>query len=451
MRKSLPLLLAALLLGCHAAPKTIPARQPNILLLIVDCLRADAVSANGYARPTTPNLDQIAKDGTRFTGAISQASWTRPSLPTLLTDLYPSEHGVLDLEEDPSAPAAALDDSVTTIAERLKAAGYATAMFGEQHQLSTRFGLQQGFDVWQPKSGDAANIDKKLLAWQSQVGQRPFFAYLHYLELHWPYCPPKDLRGTFDEGPSTLNLCQDWRKLRDDMRTNAYRVTPDDLRLMRARYDEELRGVDREIGRLLDELRRRGVYDDTLIMVTGDHGEEFGEHGGNFHGQSLYDELLHVPLLMKPPKWWEAPTGQVIGGLTEMRNATATFLDAAHVHPLPPHTVSLAPWLLGDGDGKGPNQVTVSEGTDQIAVRTAQWKLIVAKTPPKDGSTGIELYDLAKDPGERHNVATAERRALAEMKQHLAQWRAGLRPAKKSAVSVDEETRKGLKNLGYVH
>src|SRR5581483_9802123 len=120
----------------------------------------------GYPRPTSPSLDALAADGVDFRQAYSQSSWTRPSLPTILTDLYPSEHGLLDLVEDPSAGAAALDDSVVTMAERLKAAGYATAMFGEQHQLSPRFGLNQGFDVWRPKSGGAENIDGRFLEWQ---------------------------------------------------------------------------------------------------------------------------------------------------------------------------------------------------------------------------------------------------------------------------------------------
>jgi arylsulfatase A-like enzyme len=461
MRRSLTLLLvaplmalaASLLLGCHHGR---PTTKPNVLLLVVDCLRFDAVAANGYPYPATPNLDRIAKDGTSFRHAISQASWTRPSLPTLLSGLYPSEHGVLDLAEDPAAPAAALDESVVTLAERLHAAGYATAMFGEQHQLSPRFGLQQGFDVWQPKSGDAGNIDRKLLGWQQGLGTQPFFAYLHYLELHWPYCPPRDLRGKLPEGTSTLNLCRDWRQLRDDMRGGVYKVTPADLQLMRARYEEELIGVDRVIGAMLDELQRRGVYDQTLIVVTGDHGEEFGEHHGNFHGQSLYDELLHVPLLIKPPADWKAPHGQVVDGTTETRNLVATFLDAGHVQP-PPRMVSLVPWLLGEAPGKAPNAYTVSEGTAQIAVRTPRWKLIMARpgVQPPPGAPpmapgGIELYDLARDPGEQHNVAASERRALGEMRQLLAAWQAALVPAKKSSVQVDPETRKGLQNLGYI-
>jgi arylsulfatase A-like enzyme len=448
MRKSLPLLLALvvalpLLHGCHREP-----RRPNLLLLVVDCLRGDELSIAGYPRPTTPHIDALAREGTRFSRAHAQASWTRPSLPSILTGLYPSEHGLLDLAEDPDAPSAALDDSVLTLAERLKAAGYATAMVGEQHQLSPRFGLQQGFDVWQPKAGDGANIQRRFLEWQAGLPPKaPFFAYLHYLELHWPYCPPKELRGSFDEGPSRLNLCQDWRGLRDDMRSGKYVVTDEDRRLMRARYDEDVVAVDRLLGRLVDELKERGLYDDTLILVTGDHGEEFGEHGGAFHGQSLYEELLHVPLVWKPPASWEAPAGQVVDGLVEQRNVAATFLDAAGVLELPSGTHSLVPWIRGERHDR-PNRYVVSEGVDQVAVNEGRWKMIVAREGAQAGG-GFQLYDLDRDPGERKNLAAGKRTQLALMRQLLASWQKTLRPAASKQVTIDRETREGLNNLGY--
>ncbi len=435
----LPLVLLPLLACQRAAPR------PNLLLLIVDCLRGDELSAMGYPRPTTPNIDTLARQGTRFTHAYSQASWTRPSLPSILTGLYPSEHGVLDLTQDPNAPTAALDESVLTLAERLEQAGYATGMVGEQHQLSPRFGLQQGFDLWQFKAGDGANIQRRFLEWQAGLAGKPFFGYLHYLELHFPYCPPKDLRGRFDEGPSQLNICKDWRDFRDRLRNGQYRITDEDRQLMRARYDEELLGVDRLVGDLLAELQRRGVYDNTLILLTGDHGEEFGEHGGSFHGQSLYNELLHVPLVWKPPAAWKAPADQVVDGLTEQRNTAATFLDAAGVRDLPVGTVSLVPWLRGERHDE-PNRLAVSEGVDQIAVNQGRWKLIVARS-----GGGFELYDLAKDPTEQHNMAPERRTRLAAMRKLLVGWDHDLHPARHKVVTMDNETREGLKNLGYVH
>jgi arylsulfatase A-like enzyme len=213
---------------------------------------------------------------------------------------------------------------------------------------------------------------------------------------------------------------------------------------MRARYDEELLGVDRKIGELVAELRRRGAYDDTLILLTGDHGEEFGEHGGAFHGQSLYDELLHVPLVWKPPAAWEAPAGQVVDGLTEQRNVGATFLDAARAGGPPAGTRSLVPWLHGARHDV-PNRVTVSEGTDQIAVHAERWKMIVGKS-----GGGYELYDLRRDPGEQRNLASDDRPRLALMRRLLAAWKDHLRPAPHKQVTMDSETREGLANLGYV-
>jgi choline-sulfatase len=459
----LALVLVATALGCGGlqAPPRPPEPPPNLLLLVIDCLRGDELSVAGYARATTPNLDAIAKQGVRFQQVSSQASWTRPSLPSILTGLYPSEHGLLDLLDDNSdAPAAALADSVVTLGERLHGAGYATAMFGEQQQLAPRFGLSQGFDVWQPKSSSAGNIQKKLLEWSATgTGGKPFFAYLHYLEIHFPYCPPKELRGHFDEGSSALNPCADWRKLRDDMRTGAFVPTAADRQLLRARYDEELFALDAAIGGMVAELQRRGTWDRTLVVVTADHGEEFGEHGGYFHGQSLYEELLHVPLIVKPPASWTGPRGVTIPGLVEQRNLAATFLDAAGVKDPPRGTRSLLPWVRGEKVDGPPSPFTISESAEQVAVRTPRWKLIArkpGKTLPAGHPSasreieGLELYDLQSDPGETKNVANESRRELAAMKQILAGWRSSLVATDQHTVEMDAETREGLKALGYL-
>jgi arylsulfatase A-like enzyme len=446
---ALPLLLA--LLGCRgkAAPPAATAEAPpppaNLLLLVIDCLRADAVGAHGSARPTTPNLDALAAEGTTFRNAFAQASWTRPSLPTLLTGLYPSEHGLLDLGDDDAAHAAALDDGIDTVAERLAAAGYATAMFGEQHKLAPRFGLGQGFQVWHHRSGGAPNINKKLVDWAAAQGDRRFFGYLHYLEPHWPYCPPRDLRGRF--GDAEVDLCADWRGLRDRMRAGTKVLDAAERRAMRARYDEEVLALDAQIGTLFEALRARGLWDDTLIVVTADHGEEFDEHGGWFHGQSLHDELVHVPLLVKPPASWRAPRGLRVDGLVESRDVPATLLAAANVEPGPPGTVDLRPWVRGEGAADGPRSFAVSESAAEVALRTARHKLIVSR----DGG-GYRLYDLVADPGETEDVAAGAAPELAQLRRRLSEWRRGLQAARKGPViEVDAETREGLDALGYVN
>jgi arylsulfatase A-like enzyme len=435
-------------LGCRGAaapaPEPPPPTPADLLLVVIDCLRGDALSSAGYARRTTPALDALAGEGTRFTRAFAQASWTRPSLPTLLTGLYPSEHGLLDLGDDNAEHAPALDESVTTLAERLAPAGYTSVMFGEQHKLSPRFGLGQGFARWEHRTGPARNIETKMVEFTAGSPGQRFFAYLHYLELHWPYCPPHDLRGTFDDGTSELDLCADWRRLRDEMRTGEVRLTEADERRMRARYDEELLGVDRELGKLFDQLRQRGVWDETLVVVTADHGEEFGEHGGWFHGHTLHDELIHVPLIVKPPASWGAPRGRTVDALVEQRDLAATLLDAAGVGEAPAGTGSLLPWVRGK---EGPARpFVVSESMEQVTVRTAGWKLIAEKA-----AGALVLYDLAADPGETRDVAAAHADRVGELRRHLVAWRRGLVPAQRREVDVDEETRKGLEGLGYVN
>ena len=445
----IPLLVA--LLGCRgeAAPPVTPPEPPpppaDLLLLVIDCLRADTLGVNGYGRPTTPNLDALAAEGTTFRNAFAQASWTRPSLPTILTGLYPSEHGLLDLGDDDAAHAQALDEGIDTVAERLAAAGYATAMFGEQHKLAPRFGLGQGFEVWHHRSGGAANINKKAVEWASGLGQRRWFGYLHYLEPHWPYCPPQDVRGRFyaDEP----DFCADWRGVRNQIRDGERVLTPAEREALRARYDEEVLALDAQIGELFAQLREKGLWDETLIVVTADHGEEFFEHDGYFHGQSLHDELTAVPLLVKPPASWGAPAGQRLDGLVETRDIPATLLAAAGVAPLPPGTIDLRPWVRGEGAGDGPRRFVVSESLDQVALRTAGHKLVVDR---KGGAQ--RLYDLASDPGERHDVAAAAGDEAAVLRRQLAEWRRGLQPPRQGkVVEVDAETREGLEALGYVN
>jgi choline-sulfatase len=456
MHRLIPLLfLLPALLGCRgserlagaATPTPAPAAPANLLLIVIDCLRADTVSAYGYERPTTPNLDALAREGTVFRNAFAQASWTRPSLPSILTGLYPSEHGLLDLGDDDAHHAQALDDGIDTAAERLAARGYATAMFGEQHKLAPRFGLGQGFQVWHHRSGGAPNINKKLGEWAGGLGGKPFFGYLHYLEAHWPYCPPRELRGTFDRGGSELDFCADWRGLRDQMNAGTKTLDEAERRAMRARYDEEVLALDAEIGKLFADLRARGLWDNTLIVVTADHGEEFFEHGGYFHGQSLHDELVHVPLIVKPPAGWGAPGGATVAGLAESRDIAATLLAAGGVTPLPPGTVDLAPWVRGQGAAAGPRPFAVSESLDEVSLRTSTHKLVFAKA-----SGESRLFDLAADPGESRDVAAAEPARAAELRRLLAGWKRGLQPPRKGkTVEVDEETRRGLDALGYLN
>lgn len=452
MRTITILLITFAILSCRPAPPQIPATRPNLLLLVIDCLRADHVSGHGYHRETTPTLDRLIAEGTSFTRAYSQASWTRPSLPTILSGLYPSEHGLLAFEQAGagfSSPVVA--EEVELVSEVLRERGWSTAMVGEQFQLSPRFGLNQGFDFYRFKTSGAATIHRRFFEWlEGREDQaQPWFAYLHYLEIHWPYCPPAATRGLFDPGKSAIDFCFEWRQLRDDIHSGRVELSPDDVETMRARYDEELLALDGKIAELLEELARRGGLDNTLILITSDHGEEFMERGAIGHGQSLHEELTAVPLIVRPPTTWTyAPRGQRIDHVAETRNIKATLIEAATATPLadPGAAPSLLPWALGwSQDVIQP--MAVAESVEDVAVRTAEWTLLARR----DGSSAT-LYERATDPAERHDLARERRRELAAMRELLASWEASLRPVHSGAgqTELDAETEQALRALGYL-
>lgn len=453
--RSLPALLAvaallALSAGCGgpAAPTLPEGPPPDVLLLVVDCLRHDRLSFAGYERPTTPSIDALAAESVYFPHAVSQANWTRPSLPTILSGLYPSEHGLSEFGTDetgrPTGGLVAAEE--TLLAEALADGGYDTALVGDQYQLSPRFGLDQGFDFYHYKARSAPNIHRHLFEWLSSdnVGS-PFFAYLHYLEIHWPYCPPKNVRGTFYAGD--FDTCRDHRGLRDRIRSGERVLDEEEKRILAARHDEELLSLDRQLGKLFDRLQADGLWDETLIVLTSDHGEEFWEHGAMGHGQSLYQELIGVPLLIKPPASWEVETPRTVGSLVELRQITPTILDAAGRPPVEGVSAeSLLPLILDPDEAREGERYAVAESPREVAVLSGRWKLVAAR----DGSS-FELYDLQEDPWETRNLALEERRTLAKLRAYLDEWKSALRPSPNlDQETMDEETLEGLKALGYV-
>jgi choline-sulfatase len=440
------LVLAALACRGGGAKKLAP---PNVVFILIDALRADHLSSAGYARPTSPNLDALAREGVTFTHAFAQASWTRPSVPTLLSGLYPSEHALQEFYrgEGGAVMSPRLSERVTTLAEAVKVRGYRTGLVGEQAQLSRRFGLDQGFDFYQSHVGAARNIGKIFLDWVA-TSRQPFFAYLHYLEVHWPYCPPPDVRGTFDEGKSAIPACREWRELRRKIESGEIVPQPVDVEAFKARYDEEILALDRELGRTFAELKARGLWDDTLIIVTADHGEQFYEHGGGEHGKFLWEELVRVPLLFKLPASWPGKRGARLDAIVETRSIVPTVLAAVGAEPIPQVSApSLLPWLVGDPPAAPPAAFVVAETGSQVMVRTSRWKLIAER----DGKA-LQLYDLEADPGETRNVADANRRELAALRADLASWSRGLSQAPATERGeVDKKTVEDLKALGYLN
>lgn len=362
---------------------TAPAHddRPNILVYVVDCLRADHVGTYGYRRPTTPAIDRIASGGVVLERAFANAAWTLASVGTLFTGVYPHRHGAQTRD-------GALRTDLPTVAERLREAGYATAAWTANPVMdATTFGLSRGFDryellargrVWEVDA-DAALLNDAVLSWLERNRDRRFFIYLHSLDLHTPYRPrpPFDalfLRPGQDEMGQAMDL-----------------------------YDNELAYNDREIGRLVERLREQHLYDNLLLLLTADHGEEFGEHGQVRHGRSLFDGLLHVPLILKLPgshrRGWRVSTP------VSHLDVAPTLLDFARAAPLEDADgISLRPLLEGK---RLPARLIFAEQISPketiYAVRNDRYKYIRQLIP----ESREYLFDFVHDPGETENLAEA--------------------------------------------
>jgi arylsulfatase A-like enzyme len=428
------------------------ASEPNLLVLLVDTLRADAVGLYGGGT-TTPALDTLGRRGTVFEAAVSQAPWTLPSVATLMTGLPPRRHGAIGDPSPADRPTNGrwgfLTDEVTTWAELAAGRGITTIGVSANPLVSRGTNVAQGFETFVELPWDAAartwasadRVNEAFLAWLPRVHGYRFAAYLHYMEPHDPYTPslppptPAGMRPAIAAG---------W--VRDAANRINWRGTdplaPHELAHLRARYAGEVRTWDRALARLLDGLAAAGVADDTIVVVTADHGEEFQEHGRLTHGSHLYEESIRVPLVFAGPGIPVDRRADVAQGI----DLFPTLLGlVGAVPPRSPGRDLLAaertprPAVVETASGIAPDGHTV----DVVAVRTAGWKLVET---PALGRT--EVYDLAADPREEHDRAdtAVERVALAAT---LERWRAETPPAR-GGGPADPAFAQRLRALGYV-
>jgi arylsulfatase A-like enzyme len=405
MRKSLLLLGLSLvgLGGCSrdraAAPPAPP--PPHVLLIVVDCLRADHVGAYGHPLPTTPNIDRLAAEGIRFESAYANATWTKPSMATLFTGLHPSEHGLLRVGEPASdeIETDALPEDIPTLAESFRAAGYRTIAVVNQIHLKPEFGFARGFESYRwVKNRSAYEINRELFEeLGAQREGRPVFAWLHYIDVHWPYkrgrkdAPPElGIARMHPEPPleQSREVIEAWV---------AEHMNEANRRALETRYDREVAFADGAVGDLVERVRAAGALDDTWIVVTSDHGEGFLEHGRLMHGFRPYEEVARVPLVMRPPPRLGLPRG-VRSSLVSHADFAPTLTDLLGLRPLPDTTGrSYADVLRGR---ESPARTVLLQSELASALRSGRHKLIVRQDEP------LELYDLGADPAERRNLAT---------------------------------------------
>lgn len=311
------LLLILALLG--AACRTPPAPAPDIVLVLVDTLRRDHLGIYGYGRDTSPNLDALAATGRMFDNHIATASQTVPSTLSMLLGLYPAEHGFPHRSIGQFAAARPYyPDELHFLAEELRDAGYRTAAFVGNPFLQRENNFDQGFQEFAYFEDRGKAITDAAIGWLRRPREGPRFTYLHYFDVHWPYDPPPPYARRYTDDPSGPRIYTNG-PVKD--------VDEDELERTEALYDGAIAYVDAEIGRLLAVLDRLELREDTVVVVTSDHGDEFLEHGGMGHGTTVYGELVRVPLILSYPRRVEP--GRRTDDLTSHVSLAATLLELA--------------------------------------------------------------------------------------------------------------------------
>ncbi|MFQ5706804.1 MAG: sulfatase [bacterium] len=464
-------------------------QTPNIVLIVLDTLRPDHLSCYGYAKPTSPNLDQVAKEGVLFQNAFCTAPWTLPSHGSIFTGAYVSRHGLDQGSE-------VLADDLVTMAELLARQGYATAAFSSNIWVSKMTGLSRGFSYFKranvPPFDEVAEPNPlqkmvKEIYWRyffkrydygareingmvkhyfSRVWnkERPFFMFINYLETHLKYEPPGKFRDLFLEDKAQKRLArhvnQDARKVNGGL----LHMSEAEFEVLRALYDAEIRYVDYRLGEVLSLLKELNRLDDTLLILTSDHGENIGDHGLMDHQFSVHDTLVQVPLIIRFPKAFEPSS--VAGQFVQTVDFLPTVADILNLSPnsLPQDQIQGQSILSLQRNGNQravfaeylnprvqvlerafPDRDWSAFNRKLRSIRTDRHKLIAAS----DGAH--ELYDVENDPAEAENRIKEHPELAQQLLRRLDDWVASVeKKVAKTELEFQKDTLRVLEGLGYV-
>ncbi len=413
-------------------------RAPGVVLISIDTLRRDHVGAYGYARPTTPRLDRLAAEGILCDDAVSPSSWTLPSHLSLLTGVDPGRHGGVDMEHG-------FNRQVPTLASVLRAAGWATQAVTSHLYVSATYGLDEGFDhldFHQDRPG--SEVADRAMTLLDRLGDRPFFLFLHLYDPHWHYDPPPEARRLFERPYSgtVTGLWQDFSK------REPARLSTADLQHLLDLYDGEIRAADDAVGALLDHIAARGLERSTLVVVTSDHGEEFGEHGSWEHQKTLYEEVVRIPLAIRGPRVDRRREPAQVS-LLDVVPTVAQWASVKWPTSLPGRSLLRA---VGDREAFGETDHTVDR-SHKLFLRGAadRWKAVFTLARGDGRLVAEEWYDLGADPGETRSIPPGKARAEELRERALGRWReARAGTAGAPAVALSPEQRERLRALGYV-
>jgi arylsulfatase A-like enzyme len=442
-------------------------KRPNVLLIGIETLRADHVGCLGYKKDTTPTFDQLAKEGVLCTRTMSTSGWTLPSVMSVMTSLYPSVHRVQTYQNR-------LSGEINTLAEILKAAGYATFGVISNPTIEGQYGFSQGFDLYDDftvsldfgmdvfGNNDKIIGDRHLsrsselvtttaVKWLQRKPAEPFFMFTFYFDPHYDYIPPAPFDTMFD--PNYEGHI-DGRGINDEPRRST-RPSDRDLQHLLALYDGEIRYTDGYVAQLLETMAQLGLLENTLVVLFGDHGDEFYEHGKTSHARTLYNEIVHVPLILRWPG--RLPAGKRIEAVASLVDIAPTVLDYITVsYEGPMQGISLRPLIEGQMErSRDTVWAELSNGLHAQALIGGARKLL--RGP---GNDAWEFYDLQNDPGEHTNLydqpSAAEARAAlmaewerwAQDNQQLSDRLAKGKEAE--TIEPSEQQLQQLKALGYV-
>ena len=471
-------------------------KQPNIILISIDTLRADHVSSYGYHRNTTPNLDRLAEEGVRFTNAYSTAVWTPPAHASMLTGLYPSMHQAVDYKS--------LSPRIPTIAEVLRKNGYQTVGFVNNPAVGAFVGLERGhetfYEIWKGvtsknpvvrgghflyrqvvsalgKMDQGARKTNRLIKnWfkTQRDAEKPFYMFVHHIEPHNPLNPPRPFRNYFR---SKITGEVDQHKI-DKMADNPLVFFTDSLKMTDAEnqvlidlYDCEIAYVDHMVGDFLNDLRDQKLLDNTLVIVTADHGEHFGEHNLYSHVSSLYEPIVHIPFIVRYPAAFQPDVTDVpvqhvdiFPTIMEMLNIKPPFKEKlpgkSFLQNNGAYDIEADRPVIAEWEGRIPEFIKdrlkeSSRYAEQVARFTQIFSMIKIEQMKyilwEDGME--ELYDLSKDAEEKTNLAKDLPNLCVKMKAQLQKKLSNntSRPVTEDvAKKTDDLVTQRLKDLGYI-
>ncbi len=464
-------------------------KAPNVILISIDTLRADHLSCYGYNRESTPNIDRLASAGLRFSNAISTAVWTPPAHASMLTGVNPTQHGVLHQNK--------LRPNIQTIGEHLQKQGYQTAGFVNNSQVGELVGLDRGhtdfFEVWKGYSKHqvyqkaklkiktasgyadhgAAATNKLVYKWLNRQWQtdNPFYLFIHYIDAHNPLRAPRPFRFKYlsAELRKRVDMNKIWRVAENPLicLTDDLELSQSEIEALTCLYDEEIAYVDCKIGQLTSWLARQGILNNTLLIITADHGEHLGERQMYSHVASLYQPIVHIPLIIHFPPGGN--NGEVRDFPVQHIDILPTILDACKLKKNADNTTpgqsllsadsetTASRYLFAEWEGRVPyfvrdrlakrnNDRAIEQMTNKKWLcRNGDHKLIM------DASGGSELYDLKNDPTETHEIGDREPETLARMTKALSDYRNNATDESSESYDYSEgAVKEHLKALGYL-